>query len=369
MDILGTVTQAVTVLMGALPSFVPGVLTGKARWLYQGGFTTLDLPPRLDPLGLGPLRQVMTANLVADAGSVTSLEAAPALGPEGAVRLSLTRPASITNGLMGFGAAVYPLPQEYRILRISATFFLPEGPHGAGDSWAVVVHAGEGSDPDPTTGNSLIAVTLQSAFNTTGMPGAPGARMNTVGGALPGGAYGSGAGAGPWLNGDVFTALFPAGIAAARPSGDATGTTVEPPLPRKPVFTLEVDLYRGARIGYARLFVHAWDDTILATPGPGYPVGYVETRAFIHPLLDADKPIDAAGFLVGIAQGDGPARVTVHDFRVYGLTGRDYMDWLLSATRGEAVLAELAGGLGRILVDHAVAGLGDSQARDRDGRR
>jgi hypothetical protein len=155
--------------------------------------------------------------------------------------------------------------------------------------------------------------------------------MNTVGGALPGTPppFPQNSGAGAFIPVEVFNQLYLSSGSVAESVADLDEINeVEPPDPSpESVFTLDLLVDRVAAIGHATLYVRAAEgaDGIVVDPGPGYTVGYWEGRSFIHPFM-ASTPtnnIGAAGISIALADSDGPASVTLRDFRIYGLTRWD----------------------------------------------
>jgi hypothetical protein len=304
------------------------LLVGQPRLLYQAGFADRNLQPVFDPLHLGPLQRTATPGLAITDQSMEMIPPSPSR-PHGGARFTVSWPPEIQSGPVSLGAAVLSFPPKLNVFRIQATFSRPQGPHGEDDAWATVVHARSAGSVELTARDQRITVTLQSAWNAEdALPGQPGVKVNTP---LPT----LGAGSGPWLPPEVYAMLFP-GIAAA------PGPIPPPPPPDDPpsaaVFSLELRVDRRPPIGDATLYVRAVSDGYVVDPGPGYLVGYAHHRTFVHPFMaftatdGTPNVIGAAGVGIAIARGTGPASVTVQDFRIYGLTGWDILNDLVSAT-------------------------------------
>lgn len=333
------------------------VLVGSPRLLYRAGFAERCLEPDFDPLGLGNLQRTATPG-------VPLLDESMQL-VDGGARFTITGPPPVPGEPVALGAAVEKFPPGLHAFRIMATFGRPEGPHTQEDAWAAVVHARR-ANIEPIERDQRIAVTLQSAWNDSDaaawLPGRPGAKMNTP---LPA----SGAGAGSWLPPRAFAALFPviASASAVQPSAiEAERSDVSLPSSR-PVFTLALRVDRRIPAGEAALYVRATGDGYMVDPELGYWVGYAERRSFVHPFMafprnPAADDIGAAGVLIAIARGSGPASVTLLDFRIFGLGSRDLLYDLLSASWMPDGVAAVLRPVHRRLIDRA---LGAVSAADR----
>jgi hypothetical protein len=349
-------SNSFTAVLNAVGSGFAQLFVGQPRLLYQAGFADRNLAPVLDPLHLGPMRLTTTNAIPVSDDMMDMIPPSSAL-PHGAARFTIRRPSSGPSGTIGIGPVVHPFPSNLEVFRISATFSRPLGPHGPTDSWAVVVHAREGCVPDTATRDTRITVTLQSAFDIE--DNVPGARMNTVGGAPVGTTppFGTGKGNGEFIPNDVFNQLFlSSGTIAAAPA-DHTADELELPQPsRESVFTLDLLVDRVASVGHATLYVRAaeGEDGYIADPGPGYLIGYSENRPFIHPYIPfaPANVIGAAGINIALAASNGPASVTLRDFRIYGLTRWDRTHGLFT-TGLEAEVASAYRSVRRLLVDWA----------------
>lgn len=340
--------------MKAIGTTIAHLFLGRQRLLYLAGFVDRNLAPIIDPLHLGALHLTTTDGMPFSSTAMHMIPVSPAL-PHGAARFTITRPASLPSGIIGFGPVVHPFPSNLKVFKISATFSRPLGPHGT-DTWAVVVHAREGCVPDTATRDTRITVTLQSAPDK--ITNVAGARMNTVGGAPPGTPlpFEAGSGSGEPIPPDVFDQLFLSSGTVAAAVGNLSANEVELP-DRVPeaVFTLDLFVDRIAAVGHATLYVRAreGEDGVVFDPGPGYTVGYSENRAFIHPFIPASatKVIGAAGIAIALANSNGPASVTLRDFRIYGLTRWNAPHGPLSGTKLRAGVTSVFRAVRKRLVD------------------
>lgn len=296
-------------------------MVGTHRFLYQAGFADENFAPVVDPLCLGPLQRVTSPGVYGH--PVEMLPISPGR-PHGAARFTVSRPPTVPTGRVALGAVVPKFPPKLSIFRVIATYARPEGIHAEGNSWAAVLQTRRGG-PEIDDRPHKILTTLQAAWNPDPRPGRAGAKMNTP---LPI----QGQGAGVWIPQPVFEQLYPLAPppAMAALTDDDTPPPPPPPPDPDPVFALQQDVDRSAGSGRATLFVKAIGTGYVLHPGPGFVVSYHESREFTHPFMpftDGTTPnvIGAAGFLIAVAGGQGPASVTVQDFRIYGLTGRDLM--------------------------------------------
>ena len=308
-------------------------MLGKPVLVYQAGFADRSLPPVFDPLHLGRLQLGVSENLVRPLENPSeppvTMEMVPSSYlpplPRGA-RFTLARPAlgpATPTGSISFGAVVHPFHHSLRVFLVTAVFGRPQGPAAPGDAWALAVVVRAGGVNDPGTRESRIAVTLQSAVPLE--TGVRVVRMNTVGGAPVGTPepFPAGAGAGPPFPQHVHNWLF----------------SIEG---NEPLVRLEVLVNRKRRAGHAaiqaRLVPHVSGRE------------HEEQRWFDHPFLDvANGPIDAVGFSLGIANGNGPVSATVRDFRIYRLASRNPLLRLSSLVAMGAGAALLFGAVRRLL--------------------
>lgn len=272
------------------------LLAGVTSLVYQAGFTNRAMDPLVDVLGLGPLQLTQTANLGADPleAKLDMIPAQPAQGRPAGARLTLERPlgadgSPLTTETIAVGLVGNPFPAGLDLFMITGRFELAEGPHEVPDAWAVTVQARQGDVPDTITDRrQRITVTLQSSYNAAASD-LYGARMNTPGGAPPGTPYPipSGLGSGPWVPEAVRDAVY----------------SMEP---FRSGFELELLVDRRADIGRAGLHARFHSNP------------YIERRWFVHDLIGVSKgAINTAGFMLAIAGGNGPAAVTITDFRIY----------------------------------------------------
>ena len=125
------------------------------------------------------------------------------------------------------------------------------------------------------------------------------------------------------------------------------GVLIQPtsPWPPERIYSLELLVDRAVPTGDATLYIHAVKGSpiINVYPGPGYPVGFVEHRSFVHPYMSYPNTFGAFGWALAIPNlanggGNGPVTVMVQDFRIYALGGRDLLAdllaWLLSGSWG-----------------------------------
>jgi hypothetical protein len=361
--------KVIPTLTNVFRRMIARVLVGSGRLLYQAGFTSRTLGPVFDSQSLGDLKLSQTSNLDPWPDEPFELIPASPVRPQGAARFRIERPNPTTAGQLVRGAVVYPFPDRYEVIRLSATFELLCGALDfdsvSPNRWAAGVLARAGDTVDELAGDlrlvdhstkaNRLAVTLQCEADPD--TGKRGARFNTPGGAPLGEPIGPGSGVGKhWLPDEVFEAIVPtADFAPAR--AENTGDPEPEPVQVSPgVFTVEMEIDRAAKVAQARLYVMAWDDQAVSV-GPGYLTGYLEWRPFHHDYLTNDGRFDSVGFAVAIASGDGPAAVTVRDFQIHGLTGRDRMHDILAATWLPAAVRDGISAARMRLIRWAFAGL------------
>jgi len=323
-------------ILGEVEAAIAHVFVGSPMFLYGAGFENANMVPFHDPFGLGNLQPVTSGGTP---GPNTTIEFLPVSMrfAHGAARLRMERRGSVAEKI-AFGLVLPTLPTYLQTFRIMATCTMPTGPHGASDTWAVVVHAREPSVDETDNRDKKILVTLQSAWNAP----TPGAKMNTP---LPT----PNAGAGPWLPQDIFDLLFPAGHP---PSPTQPPTEPEPaPLVSQPVFTLQLDVDRAAASGHATLYVKAPGSGFIVDPGPGYALAHMQGRDFVHPFMSAldangsPNVIAAAGVHLAITAngGDGPVSVTVEDFMIFGTRDAGLLGALAEASLWPASVKQVLG--------------------------
>lgn len=229
------------------------------RLIYHATFGNGSLNSGVDYLGFGPLKPASHAVPNSD----------PSWTPEkGDIVLQVTRPADLASGLVSSG--LFATPVEFgqgSIFGMKATFVAPQGPHGVGTIFAVVVGATTGSEID-SDANQRAGASLQVRGN--------GARLN-VPGASPAINL-------PDLPQEIYDAIF------------------DEKNPRP--FTLELTIDRVVGQGEASLKVDGFD--------------LVQSVQFGVFKADSGPVITAVGPALAIANGPGQsASVRLRDFQIF----------------------------------------------------
>jgi hypothetical protein len=82
------------------------------------------------------------------------------------LRLSITRPPTLTSGSVLVICALFPIPPLIRRFRLTGGFALPRGPGGQSDQWAPILVARGGADILDTTDAKPVGATHQVRFDT-----------------------------------------------------------------------------------------------------------------------------------------------------------------------------------------------------------
>jgi hypothetical protein len=254
-----------------------------AKLIYRTDFASRGYPASTDDYHLGPLHQTeSTIPGVTAGGAMTHVASPP--GAHLQVTRLVTDPATDEGGATKddcyHGAVAENFPHYLHCFKIRATFELPEWDSNAPEyGWALVVIARRGDATVGTTSDDRVAVTLRSFKNATGT----GAILNVPGGTaltpkvnLP-----------PQLYSDIYKSHDPV----------------------RSTFTIELlidQIDHQARAGL---------EAFSAVTG-----SFTQRYWFTHPLMATTPKVDAVGFVVAVARGQGTASAIIRDFSVYRLS-------------------------------------------------